>query len=82
MKLANNIIRINGYKDGKRTHVDVEVPMQTVEFKNSLGQKIKVEAPQNLYDPAQKGFDLGLDAVTSMNMYNWCMKARYTEKLV
>lgn len=77
MALANNIIRINGYKDGKRTHVDVEAKMSTLDINGH-----KVEAPQHLYDPAQKGFDLGLDAVTSMNMYNWCSNSRITEKLV
>lgn len=76
MALAKNIIRINGYKDGKRTHVDVEVKMNTLDINGH-----KVEAPQHLYDPAQKGFDLGLEAVTSMNMWNWSAKCRITTKI-
>lgn len=79
--LAKNIIRINGYKNGKRSHVDVEVKMTKVEFKNSSGELISVETPSHIYDPAQAGFDAGLDGVTSMNMYNWVSDCRITTKV-
>lgn len=79
--LANNIIRINGYKGFKRTHVDVEVRMQKVEY-TSGGKKFSFEAPQHLYDPAQVGFDNGLDAVTSINMWNFMAQKRITEKIL
>ena len=80
--LANNIIRINGWKNGKRAHVDVEVQMQTLEFKNSEGKTIQVQAPKHLYDPAETGFNLGLEGVTSVNMWNWVGNHRITEKIL
>ena len=79
--LANNIVRINGYKDNKRTHIDIVVPMETIEFSNSNGEKIKVLAPRTLFDIAQTGFDNGLDAVTSYNAWNWVGKHRITQKI-
>jgi len=82
MKLAKDIIRINGWKDGKRTHRDIKVKMVTVEFTNALGEEIKVKAPATLFDVAQTGFDNGLDAVTSYNYYNWVGKERMTEKVI
>lgn len=80
--LAKNIIRINGWKDNKRTHVDIEVPMEKVEFYNSDKELITVYAPRGLFDIAQAGFDAGLDAVTSFNKWNWVSKTRITEKVI
>lgn len=80
--LAKNIIRINGWKDNKRTHVDIEVPMQKVEFYNSNHELISLMAPRTPYDVAQLGFDNGLDAVTSFNIWNWVGKERITEKVI
>lgn len=82
MKLPKDIIRINGWKEGKRTHIDIRVKMQIVEFTNTLGEEIKVEAPTIFFDVAQTGFDNGLDAVTSYNYYNWVGKERMTEKVI
>lgn len=82
MKLAKDIIRINGWKDGKRTHIDIKAKMCTIEFTNSLGEEIKVEAPTIAFDVAQSGFDNGLDAVTSYNYYNWVDKERMTIKVI
>lgn len=79
--LAKNIIRINGYKNGKRSHVDVEVKMEEVRFVSN-GKEVTILAPQHIYDVAEKGFELGLDAVTSFNMWNWVGKKRYTEKVL
>lgn len=80
--LAKNIIRINGWKDNKRTHVDIEVPMDKVEFYNSNHEKFSVMAPREPYDIAQTGFDAGLDAVTSYNKWNWVGKERITSKVL
>lgn len=80
--LAKNIIRINGWKDNKRTHVDIEVPMVEVKFYNSKNELIVVMAPRTPFDVAQIGFDNGLDAVTSYNQWNWVGKERITEKVI
>ncbi len=80
--LANNIVRINGWKDNKRTHVDIEVPMQTLEFYNSKHEKYTVLAPRSIFDVAQVGFDNGLDAVTSYNAWNWVGNCRITQKVL
>lgn len=78
--LANNIVRINGYKDGKRTHVDIEVKMQKVEY-ISGGKKFSFDAPCAYFgDMARKGFDAGLDAVTSYNYWNFMAQKRITDK--
>ena len=82
MKLAKDIIRINGWKDGKRTHIDIKVKMVTVEFTDSTGKEHSVEAPSSLFNAAQTGFDNGLDAVTSYNYYNWVGKERMTIKVI
>lgn len=80
--LAKNIIRINGWKDNKRTHVDIEVPMKEIKFYNSKNELIVVMAPRTPFDVAQVGFDNGLDAVTSYNQWNWVGKERITEKVI
>lgn len=79
-KLTNNVVRINGYKAGKRTHVDVEVPMCMFRFGNP-DKEITVTAPTLTYDFAQLGFDKGLEGVTSYNAWNWVSKKRLTTKL-
>lgn len=80
--LDKNIIRINGWKDNKRSHIDIKVPMTTVEFSNSEGKRISVAAPRMPYDVAQLGFDNGLDAVTSVNSWNWVGNERLTQKIL
>lgn len=80
--LANNIVRINGYIGNKRTHTDIEVPMEKIEFYNSAGEKFSILAPRIPYDIAQVGFDNGLDGVTSYNAWNWVGKHRITQQIV
>ena len=79
--LAKNIVRINGYKGLKRTHVDIEVKMQTISF-YSGGKLVEVESPAMAFDIVTTGFANGLDAVTSENHYNWCSKSRITSKIL
>ena len=81
MKLANNIVRINGRKDGHKTHIDIEVRMTKVVFYNSQGTKFEIDAPETARDFAQIGFDKGLDAVNSINYWNWCGRERMTIKV-
>jgi len=69
-----NTVRINGYKNGKRTHVDIKV--ENMEVLN----KIVPRVPHYL-DIAYIGFKNGLDGVTSYNYYNWVANERYTEKI-
>ena len=78
--LDKNVIRINGYKDGKRTHVDITVKMNKITY-ISGGRIFEIEAPASVFNPAQVGFDNGLDAVTSINRYNCFAKKRLTEKI-
>lgn len=80
--LPNNVIRINGYNNGKRSHVDIIVRMNLIEFYNSDNKKFSILAPCEPFDIAQTGFDLGLDAVTSYNKWNWVSKTRITSKIV
>jgi hypothetical protein len=83
MKLANNIVRINGYVKGKRTHVDVEVPIGTIRYYTGDGKEIAEEVPM-IYgeDHAAKlGFRNGLDAVTSYNFWNNIGDERMTIKI-
>ncbi len=78
--LDKNIVRINGYKGTKRTHVDVEVKLEKLTF-TSDGRLFEILTPASLFDPVQVGFDNGLDAVTSVNRYNCFAKKRLTEKI-
>lgn len=80
MKLANNVVRINGYKNNKRTHVDITVSMSKVEY-TSGGKKYSFIAPNTNFDIDEVGFNSGLEAVTSYNYFNWCMQKRHTVKL-
>ena len=75
--LAQNIVRINGYKDDKRTHVDIEVEMHTVHINNKT---IEVPRIPHFSDIPEIGFSKGLDGVTSYNAYNWIGGYRITEK--
>lgn len=79
--LANNIVRINGWKNNKRTHVDIEVRMTKIEY-TSAGKHYEFLAPAIPYDVAEVGFKNGLEGVTSYNAYNWCSKSRITEKII
>ena len=79
--LAKNIVRINGYKGFKRTHVDVEVRMKQVEYESG-GKHFCFEAPCiHFMDVADLGFANGLDAVTSYNYWNFCAQKRFTERI-
>ena len=80
--LNNDVIRINGYKNNKRSHIDIIVKMELVEFYNSLGKKFSIMAPREPFDIAQVGFDNGLDAVTSYNKWCWVSGNRITSKIV
>ena len=80
--LDKNVVRINGWKDLKRTHIDIDVPMQTIEFSNSEGKKFSISAPRLPFDIAQIGFDAGLDAVTSFNSWNWVGNERITQNVI
>ena len=80
--LNNDVIRINGYKDNKRTHVDIIVKMDLVEFYNSEGKKFSIRAPREPFDIAETGFNNGLDAVTSYNIWCWVSNRRITSKIV
>ena len=83
MKLANNIVRINGSIKGKRTHVDVEVKMQTIRFFTRDRKEIVKESPLILGEDhaANLGFKNGLDAVTSYNYWNCISNERMTLKI-
>ena len=78
--LDKNVIRINGYKGTKRTHIDIVVKMEKLTYMSG-GQVFEIFAPKPLYDPAQVGFDNGLDAVTSVNQYNFFANKRLTTKI-
>lgn len=78
LKLEKNIVRINGYKNGKRSHVDVPVRMTKVVFASG-GVQHEIDAPA-VYeaDIPELGFKNGLEGVTSYNYYNWVGKHRIT----
>lgn len=81
MKLANNVVRINGYIGTKRTHVDIEVKMQQIKW--FVGEK---EVRRNIpdideYSAASLGFKNGLTIVTSYNFWNCVGNERMTVKL-
>ena len=80
--LANNVIRINGWKNNKRSHVDLEVPMKNIEFYNNDHVLVSVTVPQPPHDIAKTGFENGLDGVTSFNMWNWVGNVRITERIL
>jgi hypothetical protein len=78
MKLENNIVRINGYKGSKRTHIDVEVEMANVTVHVS-GKKVDIKTP--FIDEKRAcdlGFAKGLTSVTSFNYWNWVGDRRMT----
>lgn len=79
--LAKNIVRINGRKDGRKTHVDLVVVMETVEY-ISAGKQYSFECPRvpHFDDIPWIGFSKGLESVSSYNYFNWAMNERTTEK--
>ena len=78
MKLAENIVRINGWKNGKRTHIDVEVRTKENTLKWGKGKIIPAVHEEEL---VREGFKSGLDAVTSINYYNYVGDIRITAKV-
>ena len=78
MKLAKNIVRINGYRNGKRSHVDIEVPTTPNATNWGKGDTIPV---YNEEEMEKEAFNRGLDAVTSINAYNYVGDYRITDRL-
>lgn len=79
--LPINIIRINGWKNNKRTHVDYEIPTQPKPKDLNWGIGKIIPIIPNDDKICQIGFDLGLDSVTSVNAYNYVGGRRITSKL-
>lgn len=80
--LDKNTVRINGWKNNKRTHVDFTVKNVTINFVVD-DKVIEKEIPDipHFSDIAEIGFRMGLDGVTSYNAYNWVGDQRITEKI-
>ena len=78
MKLANNVIRINGYANNKRTHIDVTVPVRKNDTNWGKGKDIVFITEDMAID---MGFSLGLDGITSYNYYNYVGDRRMTVKI-
>lgn len=84
MKLAENIVRINGRRNGKRAHVDIEVSTVPNTVKDTHGNqwgKGDVIPIYRTEEMEQEAFRRGLDAVTSINAYNHVGDCRITERL-
>lgn len=78
MKLENNVIRINGYKDNKRTHVDITVNIKKDTTGWKTGRDIVFVTDSQICD---LGFENGLDGVTSYNYYNYVADHRMTARI-
>ena len=78
MKLSNNVIRINGYVDNKRTHIDVPVAIRKNETGWGKGKDIVFVTESMVCD---LGFNNGLEAVTSYNYYNYVGDCRMTVRI-
>ena len=80
MKLENNIVRVNGYLNGKRAHIDFEVPM--VPIASHISNSIL--APFYYDDEmVRKAFESKkLDTVTSINAWNFVVKHRITTRIL
>lgn len=79
MKLANNIVRVNGYLNGKRTHADFEVPMVALNIKGRERLMIPDYDDDRMVDKAFKSGKL--DTVTSVNAWNWVGNHRLTTRI-
>jgi hypothetical protein len=79
MKLEKNIVRINGWKGNKRSHVDVE--WQTTPNNTNWGKGDTVVI--GLFEDriCKVGFESGLDGVTSYNAYNFVGDCRITTRI-
>lgn len=77
--LPINIVRINGYKDNKRTHVDIVVKLMEIVINGE--KKVIIPCRPHFSDIATLGFNKGLDGVTSYNYYNWVGNERITERV-
>lgn len=78
MRLAENIVRINGWNNGKRTHIDVEVRTKENTIGWGKGNVIPVYNDESLI---QYAFKNGLDGVTSINAYNYVGDERITYRV-
>lgn len=76
--LPINIVRINGYKNNKRTHVDIVVELIETTIND---YEVIIPLRPHFSDIAEIGFKKGLEGVTSYNYYNWVGKERITEKI-
>ena len=78
MKLPNNIVRINGYVNDKRTHIDVSVPVRKNAINWGKGKDIVFITEDMI---CKMGFSGGLEAVTSYNYYNYVGDRRMTVRI-
>ena len=79
MKLAKNIVRVNGYdRDGKRTHIDFEVPTRPNDLNWGKGDVIP---RYTIWGMVDKAFESGLAGVTSVNAYNHVADMRMTHRV-
>ena len=76
--LKNTEVRINGYKNGKRTHIDITVKTAST---NLNGKVYEVPKVPHFSDVSDIGFKNGLDGATSYNYYNWISNERHTETI-
>lgn len=77
--LANNIVRVNGWRQGKRAHADLEVRVIPNETNWGKGKEMPVYDAENLVD---RCFAEGLlDGVTSINAYNYVADHRITSRI-
>ena len=78
MRLPNNIIRINGYVNNKRTHIDVSVTVRKNETGWGKGKDVVFITEDMVCNMA---FNNGLEGVTSYNYYNYVGDSRMTVRI-
>ena len=78
MNLPKDVVRINGYKGNKRSHIDVKVRTTVNDINWGKGDII-VRIYES--DIAKLGFENGLSGVTSYNYYNYVADERLTVKI-
>ncbi len=76
--IDRNIVRINGWKDGRKSYVDLEVGNRVVHF---VDYSLSVPNVPHLSRIPEIGLLMGLDGVSSCSYWDYENGQRVTEKM-
>lgn len=78
--MDNDIIRINGYRDGKRKHIDLKTEMEVTVYGSEKHSKFILPCKPTQEWLCDYAYSHGIDVITSFNIYDYTGRERLTVK--